>query len=290
MNIHERRLQLRQLAPSLCAAYQAGASIRAIGKQFKVGYASVQRALARAGIPMRTKAEYPAQQISAARRQATSDRHSGASNVNYIDLPTDEMIALYQQGQSARQIARHYGINASTVIERMRGAGIEIRASRWSHRTEPPINEIRALYESGVTLVRIGHMYGIGKKPIGDRLKAAGVTLRSPGYSHHRRAKDGHMVASHFEEVIDDWLFDHGLAHEIQPPCPWVVKVHRNQRADFRIGNVYIELWGMIGNQRYDAKRDAKLIKYRECGAELIQLFPHHILNHDYSPLERLLS
>lgn len=102
-------------------------------------------------------------------------------------------------------------------------------------------------------------------------------------------AKDGHKVRSGLEMAVDDWLFEHGIQHELEPHCPWDKSPHP-RRADFKVGDVYIEVWGLAGKTKYDKRRAQKVAKYAEHGIKLIEILPAHVLHGDFSPLESLLA
>jgi hypothetical protein len=87
-------------------------------------------------------------------------------------------------------------------------------------------------------------------------------------------AKDGHVCLSIPEKEIDDFLNDHGLAHdkEVQYPgcnlrCDWEVFAESNRR-------VFIEYFGMMGNRDYARRAQEKIDLARRAGIELVELYP----------------
>lgn len=78
---------------------------------------------------------------------------------------------------------------------------------------------------------------------------------------------DGHRARSQPERVIDDWLFSQGIVHDVEPELDGL-------RPDWRVGDVYIEYWGLAGQQGYDARRAEKLAIYRARRLALVELFP----------------
>ena len=56
-------------------------------------------------------------------------------------------------------------------------------------------------------------------------------------------AKDGDICFSLGEKTIDDFLFINGINHEKEAMYP-----QSNFRTDFKIGNVFIEYFGLIGS------------------------------------------
>ena len=115
---------------------------------------------------------------------------------------------------------------------------------------------------------------------------------------------DGHTARSEDERRIDDWLHARGIRHEREPklkgmrpgrgtgspaseasrggpredgstetarrPLKWI-------RPDWRVGDVYIEYWGLANQQGYEARREEKLALYRARGLKLIELFPEDV-------------
>lgn len=99
-------------------------------------------------------------------------------------------------------------------------------------------------------------------------------------------ARDGHVCLSLDEQTIDNWLTDHGLEHEREPRYPAHKQLNPGAlRADFRVGDVWIEYFGMTGNDQYDAKTRQKLKLADELGISLIAIYPWEINN-----LERKMS
>lgn len=85
-----------------------------------------------------------------------------------------------------------------------------------------------------------------------------------------RSCADGHKARSRDEVVIDDWLHARGILHEREPKL-------KGMRPDWRVGDVYIEYWGMANQQGYDARREEKLALYRKRRLKLIELFPEDL-------------
>lgn len=55
----------------------------------------------------------------------------GAKPANELDLPDDEIIRLYQQGQSSVQIAKKLGVRYYVILRRLRRHNIEVREPRF---------------------------------------------------------------------------------------------------------------------------------------------------------------
>jgi hypothetical protein len=89
-------------------------------------------------------------------------------------------------------------------------------------------------------------------------------------------AKDGDLCRSIGEMTIDDWLFDRGIAHEKEPKYP-LHPVHNprgGMRGDWKVGDVYVEYFGLVGDPTYDSRVQKKHSLARELGIKLLPIFP----------------
>lgn len=84
------------------------------------------------------------------------------------------------------------------------------------------------------------------------------------------KAEDGHFVRSKSEALIDNWLYNHGLAHayERRPPIP------EDLKCDFYVpaAKSYIEYWGLEGDEEYLKRKQTKLVLYEKHGLRLVEL------------------
>ena len=87
-------------------------------------------------------------------------------------------------------------------------------------------------------------------------------------------AKDGHNCFSLGERTIDDFLYNRGIAHQREPKYP-----DSNYRADFLVGNIFIEYFGLAGNPEYDKKTKDKKKICRKHGVNLISLYPKDLMS-----------
>lgn len=74
-------------------------------------------------------------------------------------------------------------------------------------------------------------------------------------------AKDGHLCRSLLERHIDDFFFDHGIAHHPEPRYPYDPDINPDgYRADWRLGDgTYVEALGFTANPVYMAKAQRKI-------------------------------
>jgi hypothetical protein len=102
------------------------------------------------------------------------------------------------------------------------------------------------------------------------------------------RTKDGHMVRSRAEVIIDNALYDYKLAHAYERKLP----IEEDLYSDFYIPseNVYIEFWGLENDPKYLERKKVKLEIYRKYDFKLIELTDEDILNLDDNLPKKLLK
>lgn len=89
-------------------------------------------------------------------------------------------------------------------------------------------------------------------------------------------AQDGHECGSLDEQRIDNWLFSQRVPHEREPPYPPhpTLNVTGRKRADWKVGDTYIEYFGLAGDPDYDRKIDEKLVLAEHLGVEMTAIYP----------------
>jgi hypothetical protein len=105
-------------------------------------------------------------------------------------------------------------------------------------------------------------------------------------------AKDGHKCHSLAEQQIDNWLTKNGIDHTREPDYPSHEDYNPSgdRRADWKTeGEVFIEYFGMVGNQSYDEKTEEKIALADEYGIDLLPIYPKDLEDLD-SRLGRLLD
>jgi hypothetical protein len=102
------------------------------------------------------------------------------------------------------------------------------------------------------------------------------------------RTKDGHMVRSRAEVIIDNALYDYKLAHAYERKLP----IEEDLYSDFFIPseNVYIEYWGMENDPKYLDRKKVKLDIYKKYDFKLIELTDEDISNLDDHLPKKLLK
>ncbi|MBE6536887.1 MAG: hypothetical protein E7673_02930 [Ruminococcaceae bacterium] len=96
------------------------------------------------------------------------------------------------------------------------------------------------------------------------------LELLNESYEGIYVCKDGHIVKSKSERDIDNYLFEHKIAHAYEKALPINGEIFK---PDFYLKDldVYIEHWGYDeSNKEYTARKEYKIPKYEEKGITLI--------------------
>lgn len=96
-------------------------------------------------------------------------------------------------------------------------------------------------------------------------------------------AEDGHFCLSMKEKAIDDWLYKNSLEHEKEPKYPQDKELNPNGhlRGDWKVGEVYVEYFGLTGSKDYDKKSETKKALCSKQNLKLIEINAGDISNLD---------
>jgi hypothetical protein len=122
-------------------------------------------------------------------------------------------------------------------------------------RRKPSLSRVKAVYGSWLNALIHAGLLVDGTRPTSRGTQTI--------------ARDGHVCLSLGEKTIDDFLLANGIPHEKEPSYP-----KGSYRADFRIGEVLVEYFGLTGHASYDEKTREKMRICKECGIELIAIMP----------------
>ena len=104
--------------------------------------------------------------------------------------------------------------------------------------------------------------------------------LRRAGMGYQCMAKDGHFCRSLGERSIDDYLFNNGISHKIEPTWPKHAKLNPTGRlrADWLLSDgTYVEYAGMMSNADYASNMQKKIALARELDINLIVIVPEDL-------------
>lgn len=217
---------------------------RQIGKIYRVRHITIKRWMQSYGI---------------------SSRPTGRGLENRgITAPTaDELFQMVHVDHlSYRDIAARYGVDPSAIPHWLKSQGISL-PSVWKTRrkghepTLPSATELAHRRSLGESITSIAKSCGVTRNTIGDLCRRHGIPVDRDGWDGGRRLPclDGHEARSTYEQRVDDWLSQHGIAHQLEPRYPF----DSRYRADFLVEDTYIEVWGVANDPSYKARKANKI-------------------------------
>ncbi|MBK7667311.1 MAG: phage antirepressor KilAC domain-containing protein [Sphingobacteriaceae bacterium] len=98
-------------------------------------------------------------------------------------------------------------------------------------------------------------------------------------YPAAQRTSDGHYVRSRAEQLIDNFLYQHGIVHAYERK----LNIEEDMYCDFYLPEkkIYIEFWGLEENEKYAARKKIKQELYAKYNFNLIQLNDSDLENLD---------
>ena len=140
--------------------YLAGENASQMCSDFGVSASTILLTLKRNGVKMRAKGE--AQIILSASQEAEACRR-------------------YQSGESANQIAQHFGVSPSAVTGALKRNGIQTRSNIEARGGLPPAqeDEVRRRYLAGESTLQLAKAFGVSDGTVGLIIKRGGLAVRS---------------------------------------------------------------------------------------------------------------
>lgn len=141
------------------------------------------------------------------------------------------------------------------------------------------IEKIKEFYKGNGRIPFKQEMWGIYKparklfESWNKAIIAAGFKPNPVKFANKYFANDGHKCDSMAEKIIDDWLFSRNIKHKTKVPY-----LHHNMTADFKINDIYIEFFGLLGqNEKYDRLATEKEALWREKNLKVIKIYPNDL-------------
>lgn len=128
-----------------------------------------------------------------------------------------------------------------------------------------------------LTAREVGHILNRDKKIVLDYLKFYDFPVKKEGFNNSGflLCNDGHLVRSHYEKAFDNYLNKLGIKHEYEVRLPF----DKRYACDFKINDVYVEIWGMMNWEKYRKSRVKKLDMYKSNSCKLLEVFPEDFKN-----------
>jgi len=199
-----------KLKEEIVNLYLSGLSSRVIGKQFGIDKSTVIEYVKKAGILPRTTSEHngitedmKAEAVMLYKSGMSSTDVASKVGVNLSSVlrwvvesggkvrtaleytgkteeTKEKVISMYEEGMSAAEIARIYGVDAVTVTSWAKAAGLKIRGiSESKGITRSMVDDAIELYKGGMSLKSVGKQLGVSPNSVLNWLSAAGVKTRN---------------------------------------------------------------------------------------------------------------
>ena len=115
------------------------------------------------------------------------------------------------------------------------------------------------------------HKY-VDKKLLVEITNCKDIKILDESYEGKYTCKDGHVVKSKAELIIDNYLFEHMIPHAYEKALPIDANAEHDLHPDFCLPNfngsgedVYIEYWGFNDNNiKYTESKNYKIKIYKE--------------------------
>ncbi len=196
-------------------------------------------------------------------------------------IPTKEHLKeLYvNKYLSMEKIGEKLKINPQTVARRLFKSGIKKRncsEARLPKNFIPPAKEeLEKLYVfENRSSCEIAEKYNVSHRYIISLLRKYQIQVKGNIFTrgnHTIKCKDGHLVRSSQERLIDDWLFENGISHYYEK------RIHTTRKtADFYIPDIdlYIEFLGLNGKDFYDERNKNKEDIYKKLSLNYTFVYP----------------
>ena len=190
-------------------------TLEQVAERFGVTRQRVQQVLARLGVQIRPRGDYPRERMLTAEqeRDAVGRYEAGERTVDIAnafgvsihvvygclhragvpcrnpgaarkEFDVDEAAAMYESGMSVFDIAPHFGVSAMCIHRRLKEHGVKFRPSgpkAASRLTDAQVNKIAPMYKAGSTIKRIALTFGVSCRTITWHLDRQGVKRRPRG-------------------------------------------------------------------------------------------------------------
>ncbi len=98
------------------------------------------------------------------------------------------------------------------------------------------------------------------------------VEMLKSDYENNIKCDDGHLVKSQQEALIDNYLYSHNIRHAYEKEIHIDNNPEHSLHPDFYLPDldIYIEHFGIAGNQKYEEMKQYKIPLYKKSGITLI--------------------
>lgn len=154
------------------------------------------------------------------------------------------------------------------------------------HFRKKAISGIRSFYKQHgrIPMKReVYRLYQPARRAFGtwnNAIQAAGYQPNPVQFAKQYIAKDGHRCDSMSERIIDDWLYNRRIPHQINVKYPW----RNGMTVDFKSADFWIEFFGLDGHlEVYDQLKDKKLKLAEKYQLDVLAIYPKDLVNNKLS-------
>lgn len=237
-------------------------SIEEIADYYDCSYVAVRNRMQKYGVKIRTNGE------SLRKKEGSTEfRNEKRLRELYIDQKLSKAAIAEKCNVSESTI--QYWVNKFNIPTRTYS---EAQTERNLRGDEPYKDEelLRELYwEEGLTQRQIAERLGCSQTPIQTWMDKYDIELRHTGQEgEFYETKNGEYVRSSGERRIADFLYNHDIEYEYEPDTTLPL------RPDFRIGDTFVEYWGMVMADWYCGRMVEKMEEYDEHDEDIIGVYP----------------
>lgn len=154
--VKPRKVRQNKLIDNIIFQYENDISIEKIAEQYRLTKDTINK------------------KINEYYKKAGKKRPKKASKhlYSYINIPIDELTALYEKGMTTTELEKYYQVSHGTIINRLKELSINQGQKRKSKQyISLPIDDIVLLYQNSVSVKEIAEQYHVKVGIIYDRIK-----------------------------------------------------------------------------------------------------------------------
>jgi len=116
-----------------------------------------------------------------------------------IEIPIDEIVKKWKQGDTQRELAIEYGVSTNTINKRISEYYEKIGKPKRRQKIELPINEIIEKWKQGATQRELAKEYGVSVNTIGRRIAEYHKKIGKPN------PKQKQKIDLPINEIVEKW-------------------------------------------------------------------------------------
>jgi hypothetical protein len=209
---------------------------------------------------------------------------------NHLYLPYYEIISGWTTNNSENKIIMANNLKENKALELLINFCTKIEGipsvNDWNTPTYTPgnVKELHDIWVESPNSDYYKNKYGDFRAALIKANLVPESTINSK-YGIMCISKDGHFCRSMAEQRIDNWLFKNNIIHEMEPYYPKHEEFNKSgrMRADWKIGNMFVEYFGLPDDKKYAERMQKKRSLANVLNINLIELFYTDLFDLDKS-------